>query len=57
MFHEAIDSPSICQATSSQRTTGAMTTFGSSRSFTSTPEIDPAVQVANPSHQPRSTPV
>ena len=55
-FHDAMDSPSISHATSSQRTTGAVRIW-SSNSCGLKPSTDPAEQLCGPSHQPRSTPV
>lgn len=55
-FQPAMEIPSICHAISSQRTTAATSFVGSRRSEAEIPSIDPAVQVARPSHHNCSTP-
>ena len=56
-FQLAMDRPSISQGTSSQRTTVADMICASNCSGLSADRSPPALQVAGPGHQPRSTPV
>ena len=55
-FQPAIDIPNIDQAIASQRTGAATSAAGFRRSAVEMPSIEPAVQVASPSHHFCSTP-